>query len=165
MGLLGMNDVEFESMRSGGPGGQHGDRRATAVRLRISIDEIPIKEERREDLRDYLPSRYLTEGDELIVQNGDTRSQRQNREKALEQANDAIRDALEQASDQREKQRRQRRVKKSSGGGSGERDIKEEQKKRRRSETTDDLLEQAYEEDPETMESYVEDDENDDGDQ
>lgn len=161
MDYLSPDDVDFESMRSGGPGGQHGDRRATAVRLRVEINDIPVADEQRDFLRDHLPPRHRTKDNELIVENSDSRSQKRNRENALRQANEVIEQAIEEGQHQREAEKRKKRSeKRKSGGGGGEKDIKEEQRKRRRSETTDDLIEEAFEEDPDTMERYVE--ENDD---
>lgn len=156
MSVLTLDDVSFEATRSGGPGGQHGDRRSTSVRLRVEIDDIPVDDDQKEDLREHLPPRCKTKDDELIIENSDSRSQRQNRKNALRRANEVIDQALERARSKREKERRRRRSRNKSGGGGGERDIKEELKKRRRSETTDDLLEQAFRQDPETIKEFLE---------
>lgn len=169
-GLVGVDltedDVEFEAMRSGGPGGQNVDRRATAVRLRIAVDEVPLPEEERDFLREHLPPRRLTDSNEIIVENAEHRSQKQNRRRALEILNREIEEALEAGRRAREKQKRRRRAERGggSGGGGGEgsdEDPGEQRRRRYRSETTDELLEEAYREDPDRLGKYLdgEDDE------
>ena len=165
MDELTESDVEFEAARSGGPGGQHGDRRATAVRVRVDFEDLPVTEEELEYVREHLPPKNRTKGGELLVEIGGDRSQRENRKKALKVANEEIRKAIEAGRQQKKKesytQRVQRRSSGGGGGGGGGKDIHEEQKKRRRSETTDDLLEQAYEEAPEVLEDSPGDEESD----
>lgn len=152
MTYLEESDVEFEAARSGGPGGQHGDRRATAVRLRVPFEDIPLNDEERKFFEENLPPKNRTKDDEMLVEIGGSRSQRQNRKKALEVANEEIEKALEAGRQARRKKNYKQRVqRRSAGGGSGgggEEDLHEKRKKRRRSETTDDLLEQAYEQAP-----------------
>lgn len=169
MAYLSESDVEFEAARSGGPGGQHGDRRATAVRLRVPFDDIPLNDDERRFLEEHLPPKNRTKDDELLVQIGGSRSQRENRKKALEVANEEIEKAIEEGRQARRKKNYKKRVqRRSSGGGSGgggEEDLHEKRKKRRRSETTDDLLEQAYEQAPEVLEEYSSEDDEDDTDE
>lgn len=156
--------VEFETMRSGGPGGQHADRSATAVRLRVPIERLPLTDPEEQLVKKYLPDKNKTTDDELLVEVGESRSQKRNREKAVEVANNEVRSAIETGLQKQKKKDYEKRVKQQSrGGGGGEEDIHEKKKKRRRSETTDDLLEEALEEAPETMERYFEgqDDEQD----
>jgi len=150
-------DVEFESMRSGGPGGQHGDRRATAVRLRVNIEALPLTETEQEFVREHLPSKNRTKDDEILVQSGEHRSQKQNRKAALDTANTEIREAIEAGKQAREKRNYVERTRRNSGGGgTGEEDLHEKQKKARRSETTRDLLMEALEQAPEVVERYFE---------
>ncbi|MFP4687199.1 MAG: peptide chain release factor-like protein [bacterium] len=150
---INKNDVEFETSRSGGPGGQHVNRRATAARLRAKIGELPLSDEEKELLRENLPPRFLVKGDEFIIENSDSRSQQQNKKNALKQANEAIEKALEEGRQRKKRQKRKKRISaaKKGGSGGGNKDIHEEQKQRRRSESTDDLLEAAYEEAPEII--------------
>lgn len=149
--------VEFETMRSSGPGGQHANRSATAVRLRVPIDDLPLSDREKEFVREHLPPKNRTKDGELIVHVGTSRSQQENRKRALKTAAEEIDRALEVGREGQRRRQRTRRIKQSRrGGGGGERDIKEEQQKRRRAETTDDLLEEAYEEDPDLLGRYVE---------
>ncbi len=164
---LSEQDVDFESARSGGPGGQHGDRRATAVRLRVEFEDLPSTDEELEFVRDHLPPKNRTKDGELLVEIGGSRSQRENRKKALSVANEEIRKAIEKGRQQRRKKSYKKRVQRRTsggGGGGGNKDIHEVQKKRRRSETTDDLLEQAYEEAPELLEESADEEHDDSGD-
>lgn len=165
MTYLSESDVEFEAARSGGPGGQHGDRRATAVRLRVHFDDIPLNDEERGFLEEHLPPKNRTQDDELLVEIGGSRSQRENREQALKLANEEIEKALEAGRQARQEKKYKKRVRRRSAGGGagggGEENLHEKRKKRRRSETTDDLLRQAYEQDPDLLGEYSESDEDD----
>ncbi len=148
------SDVEFENMRAGGPGGQNVDRRATAVRLRLAVENLPLSPEKKDILREHLPPRHLTKDGEILVENGEFRSRQQNKRRALEILNEELEKALERGRQKKRKKARQERVSKRGGGG-GEEDLKEKLKKRRRAETTDDLLERAWREAPEEMEDYL----------
>lgn len=155
------DDVEFEAMRAGGPGGQNVDRRATAVRLRVSVEALPLTEEERAFLREHLPTRRLTGGDEIVVENAEHRSQKQNRRRALELLNREIEAAIEAGRQARERERRRRRIQQGGGGGGGDgsdEDAGEKRRRRYRSETTDDLLEEAYREDPDQLGKYLDED-------
>lgn len=153
------NDVDFETMRAGGPGGQNVDRRATAVRLRVRIEDLPLEDEKKAWVKEHLPPRHRTQDGEILVENADTRSQQKNRRRALDVANEQIQRAVERGRQARKQQQRKRRIERGRGGGdSGEEDIRETQKRRRRRETTDDLLEDAYEEAPDLIERYLETD-------
>lgn len=155
------DDVTFESTRSGGPGGQHANRRSTAVRLRARIDELPLTDEEKQFVHEYLPPKNRTKQGELLVENAEFRSQRQNRRRALEIANQEIEEAIENGRQAREKQRRKKRVEQSRGGGGGgssREDVRDKRRRRYRSESTEDLLEEALEEDPDTMKKYFESD-------
>lgn len=152
------SDVEFEMSRSGGPGGQNVDSRSTAVRARIRIEELPISDTKKEFVREHIPPKNRAGENEIFVENADHRSQHQNKSRALELLNEEINKAIKKGRQQLEKKKRKERLKrkKQGGGGGGTENIKEAKKKQFRQETMDDLLEQAYEEDPDTMEEYVE---------
>lgn len=171
MTYLEESDVEFEAARSGGPGGQHGDRRATAVRLRVPFEDIPLNDEERKFFEENLPPKNRTKDDEMLVEIGGSRSQRENRRKALEVANGEIEKALAAGRQARREKNYKKRVRRRSAGGGagggGEENLHEKRKKRRRSETTDDLLQQAYEQAPELLQDYPgpsEDDDSEDSD-
>jgi protein subunit release factor B len=161
---LSEDDVDFETMRAGGPGGQHGDRRATAVRLRISIDDLPLSDTEKRFVRKNLPPKNKTNEGELIVEYGGTRSQQRNRKKSLkiavEEIETAIKAGVESVKSREHKQRN--RGPSGGGGGGGHEDIEETQKKRRRSETTDDLLDEALQQDPEILDRFDETEEDQD---
>ncbi len=150
-------DVEFESMRAGGPGGQHADRRATAVRLRIPIEDLPLSDSEKTVVRNYLPPKNQTKADELIVESSESRSQKENRKRALKVAVEEIEGALDKGvQNYKEERHKQQNQPRSGGGGGGEADKREIRKKRRRSETTEDLLEEAFEEDPDSLKRFFE---------
>ena len=151
---ISKSDVRFEQTRSGGPGGQHANRRATAVRLRIKVDELPLEEREKKFVREHLPPRHLTESGEIIIENAEHRSTEENRKSALEVLNKQVEKAISRGRRQEKQEKRKKRINSSGGGGGGgSENIHEKQKKRRRSETTDDLLEQAYREDPDLLEN------------
>jgi len=148
------SDVEFEASRSGGPGGQNANMRSTAIRIRASISELPVNDQEKKWLREYLPPKNRFGDDGLMVENSSARSQHENRERALQQANEEIQTAIEKGRQARKQSRWSKKTGSSSkGSGGGSRDIHEEQRKQLRSETTDELLEQAFEEDPDLMDS------------
>lgn len=152
------SDVEFEATRSGGPGGQNANMRSTAIRLRASVIDLPLTDQQKRWLQDHLPPKNRFKDDGFMVENSEGRSQHENRKRALRQANEEIREALEKGRRARQQNRRSTKPRGSSSGrsGGGSRDIHEEQKKELRSETTDDLLEQALEEDPDLVVSQNE---------
>ncbi len=157
---LSASDVEFETMRSGGPGGQHGDRRATAVRLRVAISDLDLSEREQDWVREHLPPRNKTKDGELLVRQGGSRSQKRNRKDALEVANEEIEKAIEkgrreQEEEQHKKRIRRRKRRSGSDGDGSSTNRQEERQKRFRSESTGDLLERARRADPERMKELL----------
>jgi ribosome-associated protein len=73
--------LRMSAVTSPGPGGQHVNRSNTAVELRISVDELPLSDEQRAQLRDRLAGR-ITRSGELRVEASDHRSQWRNRRTA-----------------------------------------------------------------------------------
>lgn len=158
--ILNENDVEFETMKSGGPGGQNVNKRSTAARLRTSIENLSISDEDKKLVEDHLPPRYLTKDNQIIVENSEGRSQEENKDNALRIANEEIEKAIKRGKDQKaqeEHKRRARARQQKGGGGGGEENIKEKQKRKYRSETTEDLLKRAIEENPDLKDGLSDD--------
>lgn len=156
MRTLKKNDVNFESMRADGPGGQHGDNNATAVRVRIDIDQLPATQEEKEWVKEHAPPRHITKDNELLVQNGSERSQVQNKKRALEIINKTIQQAITDGKQEKKSQKRKQKVKNNNGGGgSGEEDLHKKQKRKRRQKNTKDYLEEAYQQAPDRMDKYI----------
>jgi protein subunit release factor B len=144
--------------RSGGPGGQNADSRSTAVRARVTINNLPLSDIQKQFIREHVPPKNRA-GDDVVVKIDEHRSQHQNKQAAFDKLVETINEAIRTGNEQAKEAQRQKQIKKQSRGGSGggSEDIEETKKKQLRSESTDDLIEQAYEEDPETMKDYLED--------
>lgn len=77
-------EFSFQATRAGGAGGQHVNKTATRIELRWNIGESPsLSEEQRELLLRRLAKRLDRSG-RLRVVSDERRSQRQNRDAALE---------------------------------------------------------------------------------
>ncbi|MEX0689905.1 MAG: peptide chain release factor-like protein [Candidatus Paceibacterota bacterium] len=146
--FLHEGDVKFEMTKSSGPGGQNVNKRSTAVRLRILLENIPITDEEKELVKNNISPRFITKEEEIIVENSEGRSQQENKNNALSIANKEIERSIQKGENRKSEQEHKNRVKSRKGksGGSKE-NIKDVQKKRIRSETTEDLLKQAMEDD------------------
>jgi ribosome-associated protein len=87
------NEIEFETMRSGGPGGQNVNKVSTAVQLRFNVlTSISLPENVRERLMQIAKNRITKEG-ELVIKVVETRSQIKNRDIALLRLRDLILEA------------------------------------------------------------------------
>jgi ribosome-associated protein len=114
--------------RSGGPGGQNVNKVNTKVLLRLPLDELPVSHEVRSRLTRRLGSR-ITEGNELLIQSAETRSQARNRDIAEERALELLRDAM-----RRPRTRRPTRKPRSADEARLERKKRRGEKKRQRRE-------------------------------
>ena len=78
-----LNELEFSTSRSSGPGGQNVNKVNTKVTLRWNVkDSILITPEEKELLLQKLSTRLTTEGT-LLLSAQDKRSQLQNKEEVL----------------------------------------------------------------------------------
>ena len=87
-------ELRFRASRAGGPGGQHVNKTSTRVEVRWDIAESPsLTDAQRDRLLDRLRNRIDSDG-VLAVTSGETRSQTQNRERAVERLQELVTDAL-----------------------------------------------------------------------
>lgn len=108
--------------RSGGPGGQHVNKVETRVTIEVDVDALPLPDEKRALIKTRLAGRINKEG-VLRVTTQATRSQIENRDRALIRLEELLNDAMVE-----QKKRKKTRVTKAAK----ERRLEE---KKKRSET------------------------------
>lgn len=81
--------------RSGGPGGQNVNKVESRVTIEVSVDALPLAEEQKVRVRERLASRINKEG-LLRVTSQSARSQRANRDHALDRLEELLREALKE---------------------------------------------------------------------
>ena len=86
--------VRVSATPAGGPGGQHANRSATRVEVRMSIAACGLTAEQQQDVRTHHAGRISAQ-DELVVWAGERRSQLQNRRAAYRRLEALIRAALD----------------------------------------------------------------------
>jgi len=84
----------FSAARSSGPGGQHVNKANTKVTLRLHLSTAPLSAEELERIR-YILGNRITVNDQLLIHASETRSQKQNREAAVNRAVSLITSAAE----------------------------------------------------------------------
>lgn len=92
--LIPNHEIELVFVRGTGPGGQNVNKTSTKVQLRWNIDRSMVFSDKQKTMiRHALRSRMNKEG-EIVIQAGDTRSQSQNRETAIERLERLVTKAL-----------------------------------------------------------------------
>ncbi|MDO8430065.1 MAG: alternative ribosome rescue aminoacyl-tRNA hydrolase ArfB [bacterium] len=95
--LVVESELEFDTSRSGGKGGQNVNKVETKVMARWDFKNSPsLTEEQKElILKNPMLKNRMSESGELMVYSQAERSQSQNKEKAVEILNDLVNQALE----------------------------------------------------------------------
>lgn len=87
-------ELQFQTSRSSGPGGQNVNKVESRVELRFRLPESQLlTDEQKEVLRQKLASKLTSEGELLIVAQED-RSQLRNKETALRKFHETLQKAL-----------------------------------------------------------------------
>ena len=125
------SDIQFDFVRSSGPGGQNVNKVATTVQLRFDTLTSCLPEDVRSRILKQAGNR-INEQDELIIQAGRYRSQEKNRQDALHRLIEIIKTAEEEP---------KKRIKTGLSRSSQERRLEE---KRRRGQTKKERQESKY---------------------
>ena len=78
------HELIFSASRSSGPGGQHVNKASTKVEIRFNIPESEILSDEQKSMLQEKFANKITTGGELIATSQATRSQLDNKEKAIE---------------------------------------------------------------------------------
>lgn len=88
------HELEITTSRSGGPGGQHVNKSDTRVSVRWNIKKTSVlSDKQKERVLEKLKTQVTSDGD-VIISNSASRSQLQNKKKALELLTEKIKKAL-----------------------------------------------------------------------
>jgi ribosome-associated protein len=87
----GLVDISFTT--SSGPGGQNVNKLSTRCRLRVAVRDLPLTPPQAERLR-KAASHYLTSDDELLISADEDRTQRRNRDAAIERLSELVNGCL-----------------------------------------------------------------------
>ncbi len=92
--FLPRSELSFRASRSGGPGGQHVNTSSTRVELVWNVSESPsLTDAQRARIHEKLTNRINAAGDLLLAEGG-SRSQHQNREAVIERLGELLSGAL-----------------------------------------------------------------------
>lgn len=92
--FLPRSELSFRASRAGGPGGQHVNTSSTRVELVWDVVNSPtLTDAQRERIQDKLANRITVEG-LLLLAEGGSRSQHQNKEAVTDRLQDLLRGAL-----------------------------------------------------------------------
>ncbi len=88
------HEIEITASGAGGPGGQHVNKAATKITVRWNVNNTKaLTDIQKERVLKNLESRLTADGD-LVISNSSTRSQVQNKKKALEILAKTVKKAL-----------------------------------------------------------------------
>lgn len=90
------NEIEVSVTRSSGAGGQHVNRTNSAVQLRFSISQSLILTDAQKDRLMRKLAHRLVQGDQILIRSEEERDQKRNKEKAYENLNRIIENALKE---------------------------------------------------------------------
>ena len=92
--IIPLHEIEITASRAGGPGGQHVNKTSTRITVRWNVKNTQaFNEEQKARLLEKLASSLTGDGD-LIIHSASSRSQEQNKRRALEILADKVRRAL-----------------------------------------------------------------------
>lgn len=75
-------EIEFKSLRSSGPGGQHANKVETAIQLKFDVIQSSLPQEVKEKIIQICSTKITTNGT-IIIKSERWRSQHRNKEEAL----------------------------------------------------------------------------------
>lgn len=88
------NELGIKYVRSSGPGGQKVNKTSTKAQVRWNLDNSRILTEEQKSLARSRLENLLTKEGDIIIENDKTRSQPQNKEKAISRLNELVNQAL-----------------------------------------------------------------------
>lgn len=147
--LFHEKDVRFTANKASGPGGQNINKRSTAVRLRIHIDDLNCSDKIQILIRKHIPPKNWSDSGDIYVECSAHRSRSRNRKIARDKLEKVIVEALNKGVQKQQNERWKKRISKNKTGKSSRRtDRQEKEKRKRRSQSTQDFLQQALKDDP-----------------
>lgn len=92
--IIPTSELTFATSRAGGPGGQHVNKSNTRITVRWNVaDTHALDEKQKNRVLNKLANELTSEG-EIIIHNGSSRSQMQNKKAALALLAEKVRNAL-----------------------------------------------------------------------
>ncbi len=92
--IIPAHELTITTSRAGGPGGQHVNKADTRITIRWNVKSTQaLTEAQKQRVLDKLEPQLTDEGD-LLVHNGSTRSQQQNKKLAMDQLKHKVKKAL-----------------------------------------------------------------------